>query len=875
MASLPRIRLGRMPLAALSRGDLFALLAQGGRAGAVVLTPNRRLAQALAAEFDAAQRARGLASWEAPDILPFPAFLERLWDDALHAEGGNAVPPLLSPPQEAHLWEEAIRGSERGRGLLAIAPAAEQCRAAWMLKHAWRIGEGPGNEDAEAFAEWSRAYLRRAGKDLDAARLPDAAAAWVDPSRVRQVVAYAFDILPPQQREFLAACEARGIEVRECGPEAFPGTATRASYADAAAEIDAAARWARARLEAGASRIGIVVPDLQLRRRTVVRALTRVLCPGRHLPGAPRTALPFNVSVGEPLGEFPIVRAALELLALAAGEVEFALASRVVRSPFLGGSVAEASARARLDASMRRDLDANVSLARLVAVAGRTPLLRERLEAVFEVARDGAAPRSPHDWARHWSALLAAAGYPGERTLDSAEFQAHARWHERLAEFAQLERVAPRMGAAQALARLRRLCSETLFQPESPAAPVQVLGVLESSGLRFDALWIAGLTDDAWPLSARPNPFLPIALQKKAGVPEATADASLALDRRLTEQWLSAAREVVVSHPLRDGDRELAPSPLVAAIPLAAPDLPAFESRRDRLFAARALESVPDGVAPPLAGTHARGGTRVLVDQAACPFRAFARHRLGARELEAPSPGPDAASRGTLLQELMARLWTELRRSDALASEVEPAIQRAAEGAVAALGLEGRFADLERARLERLAREWLSIERMRPPFEVVAIEDRRALDVAGLSLDGRIDRMDRLADGTHLLVDYKTGNVTRQDWLGERPLDPQLPLYALGAGEEVSAIAFARLKHGEMKLTGYGRDGEVVERAKDWDGLEASWRAALESLARGFARGDARVDPKKLLATCRYCDLAPLCRVHEKLSLFEDEEEGA
>ena len=29
-------------------------------------------------------------------------------------------------------------------------------------------------------------------------------------------------------------------------------------------------------------------------------------------------------------------------------------------------------------------------------------------------------------------------------------------------------------------------------------------------------------------------------------MPEATADASLALDRRLTEQWLSAAREVVV-----------------------------------------------------------------------------------------------------------------------------------------------------------------------------------------------------------------------------------------------------------------------------------------------------------------------------------------
>lgn len=864
-----------MPFAALSRGDLFALLAQGQRAGVVVLTPNRRLAQALGAEFDAAQRARGLASWEAPDILPFPVFLERLWDDALHAEGGDAVPALLAPLQEAHLWEEAIRSSERGRGLLAIAPAADQCRAAWMLKHAWRIGDGAGNEDAEAFAEWSGAYLRRAGKDLDAARLPDAAARWVDASRTRQLVACAFDILPPQQREFLAACEAQGIEVRECEPEAIAGVATRSSHADAATEIDAAARWARERLEAGATRIGIVVPDLQLRRRQVVRAFTRVLCPGRHLPGAPRAALPFNVSVGEPLGEFPIVRAALELLAIAAGEVEFAMASRVVRSPFIGGSVTELSTRARLDAAMRRDLSANVSLARLVAVAGRAPLLRERLEAIFNASRDGATPRSPHDWARHWSTLLSAAGYPGERALDSAEFQAHARWHEALAEFARLERVAPRMGAAQALSRLRRLCGDTLFQPESPEAPVQVLGVLESSGLRFDALWIAGLTDDAWPLAARPNPFLPIALQKQAGVPEATAEASFELDRRLTRQWLAAAREIVVSHPLRDGDRELAPSPLIAAIALAAQDVPAFESYRDRLFAARALESVPDGTAPALAGSHAKGGTRVLADQAACPFRAFARHRLGARELETPSTGPDAATRGTLLHEFMARLWGELHDSAALASDLEPAIARAAEGAVAELGLDGRFAELERARLGRLALEWLAIERARPPFAVVAIEDRRDLEVAGLSLDARIDRMDRLADGTHLLVDYKSGNVTRQDWLGERPGDPQLPLYALGATEDVSAIAFARLKRGEMKYTGYGRDDEVVDRAKDWDGLKASWRAALETLARGFAGGDARVDPKKSLATCRHCDLAPLCRVHEKLALVDDEEEGA
>ena len=112
------------------------------------------------------------------------------------------------------------------------------------------------------------------------------------------------------------------------------------------------------------------------------------------------------------------------------------------------------------------------------------------------------------------------------------------------------------MSCAQAVARLRRLVTDTLFQPESGPAPVQVLGILESAGLEFDHLWISGLTDDAWPLPARPNPFIAVALQKKAGIAEAAADTALALDRRITADWVRAADEVVFSYPLREKDRD-------------------------------------------------------------------------------------------------------------------------------------------------------------------------------------------------------------------------------------------------------------------------------------------------------------------------------
>jgi RecB family exonuclease len=577
--------------------------------------------------------------------------------------------------------------------------------------------------------------------------------------------------------------------------------------------------------------------------------------------------------------------------------------------------------RARLDAELRKVAPARVTLGKLVGLVEGAPVLRQKLEALFALARGGgekggaAGERSPHDWGRFFTDALAAIGFPGERGLDSDEFQARAKLNETLAEFAKLERVAAKMSIGRALGELRRLCADTLFQPETPDAPIQVLGVLESAGLEFDALWVSGLTDDVWPMHARPNPFIPPALQRKAQIPEASAEATLERCRRITGGWLKAAGEVIVSHPVREDDRTLLPSPLVRAIPLiegvaplpepgagasslAAPRpgksrVPASAAGiapildalgvapvpryRDLIFAARQIETVEDGQAPALATRTPRGGTRILADQAACPFRAFARHRLAAEALEEPVEGLDARARGLLLHTLMKELWTELKGSAGLVGDVGPAIEKAATRAVAEAKLEEPFAKLERARLAKLAWEWLEVERGRAPFTVAAMEEKRKLKVAGLELNGRIDRMDALESGGHALIDYKTGKPTPNEWLGERPDDPQLPLYALNAKEPISAVAFAKLRTGEMRYMGFSDREDLVpgvKAAKDWKTLLEGWKKELEALGQGFAAGDARVDPKELLNTCRYCDLQPLCRVYERVNALGEAEES-
>src|SRR6266852_1277874 len=678
----------------LRKSELFERLAQGRSAAVTVVTPNQRLSRALMLEFDAFQIGKALSVWEAPDILPFGVFVQRLYEDGLYADLSAELPMLLTPAQEEEVWKQVVGGS----GLLAVEGAAAKCRDAWTLANLWRIRPGAGNQDTEAFAQWLTHYKKKTENDLDTPRLPDALQRFLpELKRPKLVVAYAFDILPPQTKEFL---DALGTEIAFCRPDPRSATVSRAAFDSAKHEIEAAARWARARLEAGGKRIGVVIPSLQEDRKEVARVFSHVM-----RPGGEKAAMPFNISIGIPLERYPVVALALSVLRVSQEEIPFEEASRLVRSPFIGGAETELGARMRLEARLREKLGASVVLPKLIAAAGQTPLLRARLEKLYALRETGLfSQKTPAEWARHFSSVLAAAGFPGERALDSDEFQTQAKWHEALGELSRLDRISKEMSFSQAFQTLRKICADTLFQPETPDTPIQVLGLLESAGVEFDHLWVTGLTDEAWPLKSSPNPFLPLAQQRKAGIPEASAETSLALDRRITD------------------------------LPEKAVEIPAFSKLRDAIFASRKTETLQDRVAPAVREKQVRGGTRVLSDQAACPFRAFARHRLHAEELEEPAEGLDASKRGKLVHLLMQNVWDELKDSTALQGDLSPAIERAAAAAVKEMAVEGRFAELERTRLARLGHEWFEkVEKQRPPFSVVSTEQKRPIVFSGVT----------------------------------------------------------------------------------------------------------------------------------------------
>lgn len=899
----------------LAKNQLFESLAAGRAGGVTVVTPNLRLAQALTREFDATQAAQGRSSWESADILSYSAFVARCYEDALYSERGHELRVLLTPAQELALWEDIIRHSDAGDALLAIPETAALAADAWSTAHAWgllgSLRSGQLNQDAAAFRDWCAQYSLRCERErhTDAALLPDLVAARAGDGALRRpalLALYGFDLTTPQQMGLFVALRAAGTEVVVSGHEGCEQQTQRIACADAREEIERAAAWARARLEADPqARIGVVVPDLARQRSALIRSFRAVMAPASILPGASADALPFNVSLGVALAGYPLVQAACLILELAGREIEFTRASLLLRSPFIAAGEAEAGARARLDLELRRRAEPMLTLERLLAAIAaaraRAPALAQCLRQLAEFRKsDLFAARAPSAWARAFSAALQLMGFPDQgRSLDSAEYQTLKKWHEVLAGFAQLDRVSAKMGYGEALARLRRLAAQTLFQPEAADAPVQILGLLESAGMSFDHLWVMGLSDDAWPIHPRPNPFLPLQAQRNARVPEASLEATLALDAAITRGWRTAAREVVLSHPLAEGERKLLISPLLRELPPSGLTLPAYARHRDLIHAAARIETIVDEIAPPLAagsapqaaGSMVAGGSAVITDQSACAFRAFALHRLAAESPEAPHAGLDAMERGILVHQVLASAWADLKTKSALdaigAEELDALLARAAEAAVVRARRErpatlaGRFAEVEKARLARLARAWLEMERdaRGDDFRVVALEDKRSLAIGALTLRGKLDRVDELDDGRRIVIDYKSSAPGAPAWLGERPDAPQLPLYLIASEPAAAAIAFAQVKAGAMKFTALAADETLLPVARSlpeagWEAQLSEWRAVLARLAGEFAAGQAQVAPKIAQKTCRNCGLQPLCRIHERLNAAGADEES-
>ncbi|MGH2840995.1 MAG: RecB family exonuclease, partial [Solirubrobacteraceae bacterium] len=137
------------------------------------------------------------------------------------------------------------------------------------------------------------------------------------------------------------------------------------------------------------------------------------------------------------------------------------------------------------------------------------------------------------------------------------------------------------------------------------------------------------------------------------------------------------------------------------------------------------------------------------------------------------------------------------------------------------------------------------------PVEPVWFERPFAFRMGAHTLRGRVDRVDKLADGSYELIDYKTGRPRSRAALKE---DVQLSLYAVGAREawQLDASQQAYL---------YVLDDAKVRVPSDE--IDGAWIAdTVEEVAGGIMAQD--FEPAPSYAVCSMCDFRIACPAAER-----------
>ena len=846
----------------------------------------------------AAELAAGRQVWTSVDVLT-PSSWARRECERRGEEAPAEWPRVLSSTEEWLLWREAAQEASREYPFLETDLLAESLQRASERAAEYGIAVVAGAPDSEAtlLLEARRGFEARC-RALNAASVSSLTGRLGESGAPPPLLLRGFDAVPP----WLSALAA--------GPGAPSARAAEPSVRgvrtpDALSQMEAIAAWCGERLRTQPdARLLVMLPGPAGARERLASLIRDALDPGATLAGEHSCRALVGLEGGEPFGTLALPSQALLTLSLLAGaDIELDLISRWLTSPYWLSP--EAPARAHLAWLLRQRGPTSLTLREFLGALQLAPRelkpaareLDDRLHGAERRLATGTA--SPRRWSERFEAALSTVGWPGPLVPDGAAHQTRLRWREVLEEFGELAASAPSLGLNAALELLQALARRTSYRPSDEGAPVTVAGALTDPVVIYDGIWVGSLDADRFPQPPAPDPFLPLPAQLAAAIPEATVTGRRSQAETLLRSWRHGARELVLSVPVLDEDRELLPSPCLAGLALEErrPSTLWLPLRLHRDGCSEQLTDVSGVTFNPL--TPLPGGTRALTLQNACAFRAYAELRLGATAPEEPEPGVPMDQRGLLLHSALQMLWEELRNSHALEGLDEGALEvlitqcvaQAARALQAEVGSRRRRArrapdaqfdlftvlspalERECVRAERLIRRLCALERTRPPFTVEATEHMTELALGGGRVRLRLDRVDRVANGLAVL-DYKSGRPGSPDWYGARPTHPQLLAYLTAMGSDVMALATVNLTAREVRFTGVAATADLLPRvsalaasgaaAADWRAQQRSWQELIGRLIGAFLAGDARVDPAE--GACDYCHLTDLCRIGAHLA---------
>ncbi|QKI88684.1 PD-(D/E)XK nuclease family protein [Thiomicrorhabdus xiamenensis] len=866
------------------------------------------------------------------------------WRDSVAFSGLGAVDyqRLLSDFEAVWWFEQALlevlkRSEKQGEEIALLNPqqTAKQLYQAWQLSNeflpeGWQE-ESFLNPENQLYKEVSELYRSQMEKRdwLDSVLLQKASLSLLSrllndqPKALKSLLPeriqlHGFDDYTPFLKQWLEIMTQAGVEVIEETPgDKQPQSTQLFAAQDIRDEAQQAAAWAWQSLQTlqavqgkEAIKIGIIAPDMQLYKQPLQNALDEYLV----LQGVQKFDLLkednklYNLSLGQPLNSVPLVQNALlslQLFLQPHKPYRFADWSQWLISPYTQGDLTK---RQQADLQLRRLQWSQISLPRLLNECvdyledeeRLLPLilpksLLEALEAQAGVQYSGKL--SQQAFIDACQETLNRMGWPGSRTLSSSEYQQQQAFWEALNSFASMQGLVREQTVAQWLPLLQSYIAEQLHQPQTKGdRPIQIMGMLEAGGQQFDALWVLGLSDQAWPRASNPNPFIPMHLQREHKLPRADGHRELLYARQINQRLQNATEQLVLSYPRFSGEAELLPSPLLSEFDGKPWQKAEFISLAQKAFNVQNADRQNDGLwsensliewqlddrGPEVPeGESAPGGSGILQAQSKCPLMAFLDYRLGAKYgLQQVEETLQSTNQGSMLHRVLELVWDELKTQTALIALSEGELSELLDRHLKTVfdevhnTLSESLLQLEMARIKQLCWDWLELEKTRANFANFSTEQEVYITLAGIQFKVIVDRIDQV-DGKALIIDYKSGKASINDLLKTPLQAPQLAVYlhALAQIGQESQDKFVTQLSGQICGIGYGllhsddgvsfsalsEEGDLLpgrgikvfsklaENEKSefyqvqWEDLLQSLKEEVETLARQIQQGDARM----------------------------------
>ncbi len=893
-----------------------------------LIVPTRSLASTLKSQVADYYISLAKTVWEAPNILTWGDYLRWLWQ--LNAVKLSPAHTLISSQQSLLLWTQVVEASrrlERDLTLLNVQQTAKAVQRSWRLMHDWRLSEKTlmqeHVEDVEQFLNWLssyRALLEKRGLIDEPLLVQKLLQAQSLEYPFKRLVWHSYDLVTTAQQSLNDKMSEQGVTVDSASSARAAGPAIKfLEYQNSEDEIRASLVSARTLIENSDSNftINVVIPDLQ-RKQAKVREIAReVFYPAASPLNIQQMTTVYRFSLGQPLGEWAAIETALTLINMLKNRISMLDLGFVLRNQFIGLS-REYSEECRLfERWLKSQRISNLLLDNLPAlheqfsnyltdrgeIQHQTGLL-DALDIIVSLRNDfqrrldqrgeqnNFATISFQEWGNVFDQWLQAWRWSPEVEsggLDSIQYQLLMRWQGLLAEYMGLSAVQSSIGIARAIEVLRQMARDAVFQPQANASPILISGLYEAIGRPVNTCFLTGMNQH-YPTSVNSDPFVPNRLLHDAGFPNATAEGNYIQARKVNQSLLAAAESAVVSYAIYDEqDREIE-----GGVSSLYRDQN-FERSGTPLSPAQLeveLEEYQDVQGPAWASTQGpKGGSSIFENQSNCAFKAFVTHQLGFERDQEAEFGLDGLDRGNVVHRMLELAWLKIQTQSKLASLSEPELETIIANAVkkAILNEQAKLSadkavllQREQLRLSNILKNWLMLEAKRPlGFSVIESEQKRYGNIGGIEFAYIIDRIDQTDDGRQLIIDYKTGTVSRRDWTEERLAKPQMPLYSVmlnrAESRTLSGIAYAKVdarKNEFIELCETDilkiKSWRTQEYETSWLDGQARWGELFDELAEQFLAGDARVNPIEE-NTCMYCDLKSVCRV----SQLRDSSQGA